>query len=196
MPDLFSPLTIRNLTLRNRIGVSPMCQYSSQDGFATDWHVQHIGSRAAGGAGLIIMEATGVTPEGRITPDCLGLWQDAHIEMLKRVTDFAKTQGAAIGIQIGHAGRKASMKKPWEGGQRILPADGGWVTWAPSPVPFQADHDAPHAMTLDDIKKTVDDFVSAARRAVTAGFQVIEIHGAHGYLLHQFLSPQIGRAHV
>jgi 2,4-dienoyl-CoA reductase-like NADH-dependent reductase (Old Yellow Enzyme family) len=189
MQHLFSPLTIRTLTIRNRVGVSPMCQYSSIDGFANDWHLQHIGSRASGGAGLIIMEATGVLPEGRITPACHGLWKEAHIDKLKHITDFSKEQGAAIGIQIGHAGRKASMAKPWEGGARLSAAEGGWKTWAPSAIPFAVDHEAPHEMTVDDIKKLLDAFVASAKLAVRAGFQIIELHGAHGYLLHEFMSP-------
>lgn len=193
MNHLFSPLTIRSLTIRNRIGVSPMCQYSSVDGFANDWHVQHIGSRAAGGAGLVIMEATGVSPEGRITPSCHGLWQEAHIEKLKRITEFSREQGAAIGIQIGHAGRKASMEKPWEGGKRLSLAEGGWKTWAPSAIPFAPDHEPPHEMTIGDIRKLTDDFVASAQRAVRAGFQIIELHGAHGYLLHEFMSPLSNR---
>jgi 2,4-dienoyl-CoA reductase-like NADH-dependent reductase (Old Yellow Enzyme family) len=186
---LFTPITFRGLTIRNRIGVSPMCQYSAEDGFASDWHLVHIGSRALGGAGLIIMEATGVQPEGRITPACTGIWKDEHIAPLQRVTEFAKHHGAAIGIQLAHAGRKASMASPFKGGQRITAAEGGWQTVAPSAIPFQPDFAPPHALTKDEIKQLVDDFVAAAKRAVRAGFQIIEIHGAHGYLLHEFYSP-------
>lgn len=186
---LFSPFTLRNLTLRNRVGVSPMCQYSSHDGFATDWHLAHIGARAQGGAGLIVMEATAVAPEGRITPACLGLWKDEHIPMLSRITAFAKSQGAAIGIQLAHAGRKASMDVPWKGGKRLLKEAGGWQTLAPSPLPFSPDHEKPLEMSAADIDKLKADFVASALRAVKAGFQVIELHGAHGYLLHEFLSP-------
>lgn len=189
MSQLFTPITFRNLTIKNRIGVAPMCQYSSEDGFANDWHMQHIGSRAAGGAGLIIMEATGVAAEGRITPGCLGIWKDAHIDYLKRITDFAKKFDCAIGIQIAHAGRKASCALPWNGGAQLSAAQGGWETVAPSAVPFAANDAAPRAMTLDDIKRVKDEFVAAALRAVKAGFQVIELHGAHGYLLNQFISP-------
>jgi 2,4-dienoyl-CoA reductase-like NADH-dependent reductase (Old Yellow Enzyme family) len=189
MSALFSPLTFRNLTLRNRIGVSPMCQYSSEDGFATDWHMAHIGARAMGGAGLIIMEATGVAPEGRITPACLGIWDDAHIPQLQKIAAFAKSQGAAIGIQLAHAGRKASMDLPWRGGKQLDVAEGGWETLAPSPVPFAAGQRAPREMTEDDIADVKKKFVGAALRAVKAGFQVLELHGAHGYLLHEFLSP-------
>lgn len=183
---LFTPLTLRHLTLRNRIGVSPMCQYSSTDGFANDWHLAHIGARAAGGAGLIIMEATGVTPEGRISPYCLGLWKDAHIEKLNAITEFAKSQGAAIGIQLAHAGRKGSMDR---GGKELGLTQGGWQTLAPSPIPFTPDLATPREMTAADIQKFIQDFADAAVRAVKAGFQIIEIHGAHGYLLHEFLSP-------
>jgi 2,4-dienoyl-CoA reductase-like NADH-dependent reductase (Old Yellow Enzyme family) len=186
---LFAPLKLRDLTLRNRIGVSPMCQYSSQDGAATDWHLVHLGARAAGGAGLVIMEMTDVLPEGRITQGCNGIWSDAHIEPLKRITDFCRSQGAAIGIQIAHAGRKASMSRPWEGGKRLLPGQGGWIVSAPSPIPFAADHAPPHELTLDEIRQVRDAFVNGAKRAVEAGFQVIELHGAHGYLLNEFISP-------
>jgi len=188
-PHLFSPLKIRNLTLRNRIGVSPMCQYSSEDGFVNDWHLAHLGSRAAGGAGLVMMEATNVTAEGRITPACTGIWKEAHVEPLRRITDFIKKSGAAVGIQLGHAGRKASMSKPWEGGKRLSKSQGGWETIAPSALAFSPDHEAPKEMSLAEVQKLSADFVSAAQRAVRAGFQVIELHGAHGYLLHEFLSP-------
>jgi 2,4-dienoyl-CoA reductase-like NADH-dependent reductase (Old Yellow Enzyme family) len=166
-----------------------MCQYSSRDGFATDWHLVHIGSRAVGGAGLIIMEATAVSPEGRITPGCLGIWQDAHVEKLRQIADFAKAQGAVIGIQIAHAGRKASADLPWRGGARLPRDKGGWDVIAPSPLTFQPDHPRPVEMTVADILRVQGDFVAAARRAVAAGFQMIEIHAAHGYLLHSFLSP-------
>ncbi len=186
---LFSPITLGGLTIRNRIGVSPMCQYSSDDGFATDWHLVHIGARASGGAGLIIMEATAVVPEGRITPACLGIWKDEHIPALTRVAAFAKSQGTVIGIQLAHAGRKASMDVPANGGARLSPANGGWQAVAPSPIPFAPEHAAPTEMSIADIEVLREKFVAAALRAVKAGFQVIEIHGAHGYLLHEFLSP-------
>ncbi len=189
MTQLFSPITFRNLKIKNRIGVSPMCQYSSDDGFANDWHLQHIGSRAAGGAGLIIMEATGVAAEGRITPGCLGLWKDAHVDYLSRITDFAKKFDCAIGIQIAHAGRKASCSLPWQGGKQLSANDGGWQTVAPSAIPFNMGEATPKAMTLDDIKRVKDEFVATALRAVKAGFQIIELHGAHGYLLNEFISP-------
>jgi 2,4-dienoyl-CoA reductase-like NADH-dependent reductase (Old Yellow Enzyme family) len=186
---LFTPFTMRGTEFRNRIGVSPMCQYSSEDGFASDWHVVHLGSRAAGGAGLVIMEMTDVTPEGRISSGCNGIWSDAHVEPLKRVTDVIKNNGAVAGIQIAHAGRKASKARPWEGNKTLLPGQGGWVTQAPSAIPFTAGDPAPHALTIDEIKKLVDAFVAGSVRAVKAGFQLIELHGAHGYLIHQFLSP-------
>lgn len=191
--NLFTPIAFRGLEIRNRIGVSPMCQYSSVDGFATDWHLVHIGSRAVGGAGLILMEATAVSPEGRITPACLGLWQDAHIEKLKQIAEFSKAQGAVIGIQLAHAGRKASMDIPWKGGKLLSEKDGGWKPVGPSAVPFNPEHAPPHVLTLPEIEKVKGDFVAAAHRVVKAGFQVIEIHGAHGYLLHEFLSPLINK---
>ncbi len=186
---LFSPLTLRGVTFRNRIGMSPMCQYSSADGFVNDWHLAHIGARAAGGVGLTMMEATGVTPEGRITPGCAGIWRDAHIEPFRRIVDFVESQGAVAGIQLAHAGRKASMNVPWKGDKRLTAAEGGWQTIAPSPVPFAAEHDAPLEMSAIYIRQAIDAFVAAAERAVKAGFRVIELHGAHGYLLHEFLSP-------
>ncbi len=186
---LFQPITFRQLTLRNRIGISPMCMYSAVNGFANDWHFVHLGARAAGGAGLVMMEATGVTPEGRITPGCHGIYLDAHVEGLKRITAFIRRHGAAPGIQIGHAGRKASCAVPWEGGKALTAAQGGWQTIGPSAIAFSPDSPVPQAMSLDDIKKLTDDFVSAAKRAVAAGFEIIELHGAHGYLLHEFLSP-------
>jgi len=185
---LFSPLTLRGVTFRNRIGVSPMCQYSAENGFVNDWHFVHLGSRAVGGAGLVIMEATGVTPEGRISPACTGIWDDAHIAPLKRITDFIKAHGAVPGIQIAHAGRKASTGVSWQGGGRLLPGQGGWEVLAPSAIPFQPDHPLPKEMNAGDIEQLITDFVTAAKRAVAAGFQVIELHGAHGYLLHEFFS--------
>lgn len=189
LPHLFSPITFRNLTLRNRIGVSPMCQYSATDGFATDWHLVHLGARAAGGAGLVMMEATAVLPEGRITPGCTGLWDDAHIPQLARIADFIKSQGAVAAIQLAHAGRKASCDVPWNGGQPLTAAQGGWQTVGPSEISFSKDYPAPRAMTLADIQQFKDAFIAAALRAVQAGFQIIELHGAHGYLLNSFLSP-------
>lgn len=193
MTGLFSPLTLRGVTFKNRIGVSPMCMYSSVDGFASDWHLQHIGSRAAGGAGLVIMEASAVTPEGRITPNDLGIWQDAHIDMLSRIVDFTAAQGCLPGIQLAHAGRKASMSRPWEGNKLLSPAEGGWETLAPSAIPFSDKYSLPRAMSVDDIHRFRDDFVDAALRAVRAGFRLVEIHAAHGYLLNEFLSPLSNR---
>lgn len=187
--QLFTPITFRNLTLRNRIGVSPMCQYSSVDGFANDWHLVHLGSRALGGAGMVMMEATGVTPEGRITPSCNGIWKDEHVEFLKRITDFIRSHGASPAIQLAHAGRKASTAAPWDGGKPVAANNGGWQPVAPSAVPFNPEHPAPHALNIDEIRKIRDAFVAGARRAVRAGFDIVEIHGAHGYLLHEFLSP-------
>lgn len=189
MSLLFSPLTLRSLTLRNRIGVSPMCQYSSVDGFATDWHLVHLGAFATGGAGLVFSEATAVRPEGRISPYDLGIWDDAHIPMLRRVTDFVKAHGAAAGIQIAHAGRKASMTRPWETQATVTPAEGGWDVVGPSDVRYSEVYPQPHAMSEPDIRDVVNSFAAAAERAVAAGFEVCEIHAAHGYLLHQFLSP-------
>ena len=188
--SLFEPLTLRGVTLRNRIGVSPMCQYSSTDGFATDWHLVHLGSRATGGAALVLAEATAVTPEGRISPRDLGLWCDDHVEMLSRITRFIREQGAVAGIQLAHAGRKASTEVPWRGGAPLAPADGGWSPLvAPSAVPFGSRSQTPEALDTAGIHRIVNAFRDAARRAHGAGFQVLELHGAHGYLLHEFLSP-------
>lgn len=187
--SLFSPFTLRNLEIRNRIGVAPMCQYSAEDGLVGDWHLVHIGSRAVGGAGLVIMEATAVSPEGRISPACPGLWSDAHITPLRHITDFVKKQGAIIGIQLAHAGRKGSVQRPWDGGKPLTPADGGWQIIAPSAIPFAPGYATPREMSLDDIGQLKNSFVASAKRAVAAGFQLLEIHAAHGYLLHEFLSP-------
>jgi len=190
MSMLFSPFTLRALTLRNRIGVSPMCQYSSIDGFANDWHLVHLGGLATGGAGLVFTEAAAVLPEGRISPQDLGLWRDAHIPELARAVSFGKAQGAAMGIQLAHAGRKASTKRPWEGGGTVLPDGGGWDNvMAPSAIAFSGQYPLPHALSLDDIAHVVTAFHDATVRAQQAGFQVVEVHAAHGYLLHEFLSP-------
>jgi 2,4-dienoyl-CoA reductase-like NADH-dependent reductase (Old Yellow Enzyme family) len=189
MAKLFSPFKLRDIELKNRIVVSPMCQYSSNDGFANDWHFVHLGSRAAGGAALIITEATAVSPEGRISPADLGLWKDDHIDMLKKITRFIQQQHAVAGIQLAHAGRKASHKEPWNGGGVIPIGEGGWQTLAPSAIPFAKEEAAPHAMSVEDIKKVISDFRAAAKRALLAGFSVIEIHAAHGYLVNEFLSP-------
>jgi 2,4-dienoyl-CoA reductase-like NADH-dependent reductase (Old Yellow Enzyme family) len=166
-----------------------MCEYSSIDGFANDWHLVHLGSRAVGGAGLVITEATAVSPEGRISPADLGIWKDEHIEPLKRITNFIHEHGAIAGIQLAHAGRKASVREPWNGGGLILPEHGGWKTVAPSPLPFSPAYDTPIEMTEADIKETISDFASATTRALEAGFKLIEIHAAHGYLINEFLSP-------
>lgn len=191
MSALFTPYSFRSLTLRNRIGVSPMCQYSSVDGFATDWHLVHLGAFATGGAGLVLTEAAAVTPEGRISPHDLGIWDDAHVPMLRRITDFCREQGAAIGIQLAHAGRKASTRRPWEQPSGTVPvSDGGWDNvMAPSALPFAPNYPSPHALSIDGIAHVIASFRAAARRAIDAGFQVIELHAAHGYLLHEFLSP-------
>jgi 2,4-dienoyl-CoA reductase-like NADH-dependent reductase (Old Yellow Enzyme family) len=193
MPDLFSALTIRGVTLRNRIAVSPMCEYSSDDGFANDWHLVHLGSRAVGGAGLVMTEASAVEPVGRISPADLGVWKDAHIEMLARITRFIREQGAAPGIQLAHAGRKASTQVPWEGGAVIPESAGGWEPVAPSAIPFRAEDPAPAELSKPEIRAIIQAFAAAARRAVTAGFQVVEIHAAHGYLINSFLSPLANR---
>jgi 2,4-dienoyl-CoA reductase-like NADH-dependent reductase (Old Yellow Enzyme family) len=189
MVQIFDPLQIRGITLQNRIVVSPMCQYSSDDGFANDWHLVHLGSRAAGGASLVFTEASAVTPEGRISPEDLGIWKDAHIEFLARIVKFMKTQGTVPGMQIAHAGRKGSTQRPWEGSSKVSLSDGGWVPIAPSEVAFSDTYPMPRAMTKDEIHSVVDAFAQAARRALQAGFQVLEIHAAHGYLAHEFFSP-------
>lgn len=189
MAALFEPLPIRSIELKNRIVVSPMCEYSSEDGFANDWHLVHLGSRAVGGASLVIAEATAVSPEGRITPDDLGIWKDEHIPMLKRITTFIETQNALAGVQLAHAGRKASNHSPWKGGIALKPEEGAWQTVAPSAIPFSETTPAPVALDKNGIEKVIADFKAAAARSLKAGFKVIEIHAAHGYLLHQFLSP-------
>jgi 2,4-dienoyl-CoA reductase-like NADH-dependent reductase (Old Yellow Enzyme family) len=190
VPPLFQPLTVRSVTLRNRIGVSPMCQYSAADGVANDWHFVHLGSRAVGGAGIVIVEATAVAPEGRITPGCLGLWSEKQIEPLARIAKFVKAHGAVAGIQIAHAGRKASADLPWQGGAHLSDAQGGWPTIAPSAIPFGGElTKVPHAMTEADIVRVQNNFVATAKRALTAGFEWLELHAAHGYLFNSFLSP-------
>jgi 2,4-dienoyl-CoA reductase-like NADH-dependent reductase (Old Yellow Enzyme family) len=188
--DLLSPLTIRGVTFRNRIAVSPMCQYSGQDGFANDWHLVHLGSRAVGGAALVVVEATAVTSEGRITPGDLGIWKDEHIEPLARIARFVHSQGAVAGIQLAHAGRKASCDLPWKGGAGLKTTEqGGWPVVGPSLVAFAEGSPVPVPLDEAGIDGVVDAFASGARRALTAGFKVIEIHAAHGYLMHEFLSP-------
>jgi 2,4-dienoyl-CoA reductase-like NADH-dependent reductase (Old Yellow Enzyme family) len=189
MAILFEPLCIRNITLKNRIAVSPMCEYSSEDGFANDWHLVHLGGRAVGGAGLVLAEATAVSPEGRISPGDLGIWKDEHIVMLKRITEFIISQGAVPGVQLAHAGRKASHAEPWNGGKALTSQQGAWQTLAPSALSFTPDEPAPKEMSNADIQQFITDFTMAAKRSLEAGFQVIEIHAAHGYLLNEFLSP-------
>lgn len=189
MSALFSSLTIRDVTFRNRIAVSPMCQYSCEDGFANDWHLVHLGSRAVGGAALVIMEASAVEARGRISPQDHGIWKDEHIPFLSRITAFLKQQGAVAGIQLAHAGRKASTYRPWAGSGAVSPEAGGWQTVAPSAVAFQPDYPFPAELTHAEIADIGESFAAAARRAVTAGFQVVELHFAHGYLMHEFFSP-------
>ncbi len=187
---LFSPLKLRGVTLRNRIAASPMCQYSSVDGCANDWHLVHLGGLATGGAGLVIAEATAVVPEGRISPQDLGIWDDAHVEMFTRITHFMRAHGAVPGIQLAHAGRKASLRRPWEGGGALAPIDGGWTNvMAPSALAFASNYPMPQALDAAGIAGVVEAFRAAALRALAASFEVIELHGAHGYLLHEFLSP-------
>jgi 2,4-dienoyl-CoA reductase-like NADH-dependent reductase (Old Yellow Enzyme family) len=186
---LFDKYTIREVTFRNRLWVSPMCMYSSDEGFPNDWHMVHLGSRAVGGAGLVCVEATAISPEGRISPKDTGIWSDQHVPAYARLTKFLSDQGAVPAIQIGHAGRKASTATPWEGGKRVDPENGGWETAAPSAIAFADDFPMPREMNAGDIQKVLADFGAAAQRAVEAGFKVIEVHGAHGYLIHEFLSP-------
>ncbi len=188
--DLLTPLKLRGITLRNRIVMSPMCQYSAKDGFADDWHLVHLGSRAVGGTGLIMVEATAVTAQGRISPGDLGIWSDAHIEPLARIARFVKSQGAVPSIQLAHAGRKASSNLPWLGGNALLTAEeGGWEVIAPSSIPFDEGCPVPTELDAAGIDAVIEAFEAAARRALQAGFEIIEIHSAHGYLLHEFLSP-------
>lgn len=187
--QIFDELTIRDVTFRNRIVVSPMCQYSSTDGFANDWHLVHLGSRAVGGAALVFAEASAVLPEGRISPCDLGIWKDEHIEFLARIAKFIREQKTLAGIQIAHAGRKASTPRPWDGTGTIPKSKGGWMPVAPSDIPFDANHATPEALDEAGIRNVIDAFAAAARRALSAGFQVLEIHAAHGYLIHEFLSP-------
>jgi 2,4-dienoyl-CoA reductase-like NADH-dependent reductase (Old Yellow Enzyme family) len=189
MSKLFSPLKIRNVELKNRIAVSPMCQYSSLNGFPTDWHLVHLGSRAVGGAGLIFTEATAVSPEGRISPDDAGIWNDEQANAYKKIASFIKSQNAVPGIQLAHAGRKASTYSPWKGKGEIKIENGGWQTLAPSPIPFTENFPRPKEMSEEDIKLVIDQFIKAAMRSIDAGFNVIELHFAHGYLVHEFYSP-------
>lgn len=189
MAELFTPLQIKSVTFKNRLVVSPMCQYSSLDGFAGEWHLVHLGSRAIGGAGLVFTEATAVTPEGRISPSDLGIWKDEHIDSLKRITTFIETHGSVPGIQIAHAGRKSSQEAPWRGSKQVAVEDGGWETIAPSALAFKEGDPVPKALSRKEIAGLVKKFREAAERALKAGFKVLELHGAHGYLIHEFLSP-------
>ncbi|MEI5100771.1 NADH:flavin oxidoreductase/NADH oxidase [Streptomyces sp. PmtG] len=198
MSALFEPYTLRNLTIPNRVWMAPMCQYSAaatgpDAGVATDWHFAHYAARATGGTGLILTEATAVSPEGRISPRDLGIWDDAQIPALRRVTDFLKSHRTVPGIQLAHAGRKASTDVPWQGGGPLGPDAGGWQTVGPSPVAFAERYGVPTELTVADIQRIVGEFADAARRALAAGFEVAEIHGAHGYLIGEFLSPHSNR---
>jgi len=190
VPNLFTPFTQRGVTFPNRVVVSPMCQYSSEDGFANDWHLVHLGSRAVGGAGLVLTEAIAVTPEGRISPNDLGIWKDEHVVFLKRIVDFLHTQGTRAGTQLAHAGRKASTARPWEGHAMVPPESGGWAdVVAPSAIRFAPNYPAPHELSTAGVRGIARAFGDAALRSLEAGFDMVEIHAAHGYLLHEFLSP-------
>lgn len=190
---LFSPYSLRSVTVPNRIGVSPMCQYTSPEGLAQPWHLVHLGSRAVGGAGLVLTEATSVSPEGRISPHDAGIWNDQQVDSLRPIVDFIRAQGSVAGIQLAHAGRKASTRPPWLGRGPVLPEEGGWQPVAPSDHPFSPDSLVPTALDQAGLDKVRLDFIQATRRSVAAGFQVLEIHMAHGYLLHSFLSPLSNR---
>ena len=189
MSGLYAPILTRGVKLKNRIVVSPMCQYSSKDGFPTDWHFVHLGSRAVGGAALVITEAMAVSPEGRISPDDAGIWSDEHAESYKKITEFIKSQNSVLAIQLAHAGRKASTYAPWKGRGAVSEQEGGWQTIAPSQIPFADNYPLPKEMTSQDIQIVIDQFKLAAERSVEAGFELIELHFAHGYLVHEFLSP-------
>lgn len=193
MSLLFEPIKIADVEFRNRVFVSPMCQYSSQDGMPNDWHLVHLGSRAVGGAGMVMVEATAVTPEGRISPADSGIWSDAHAQAFERITRFISEQGSVPAIQLAHAGRKGSTDVPWRGGKAVDSDAGGWTPLAPSALAFAEDYPMPQAMSAAQLDQLVDDFVAAARRAGDAGFRCIELHMAHGYLLHEFLSPLSNR---
>ena len=189
MALLFEPIKLRSISLKNRIVVSSMCEYSGSDGFANDWHLVHLGSRAVGGSGLVLTEAIAVSPEGRITRGDLGLWKEEHIDFLNRIVRFLELQGAVPGIQLAHAGRKASCHVPWKGGRALTVEEGAWQTVAPSAIPFHESDPLPREMSKEDINQLINDFASAAERASRAGFKIIELHAAHGYLLNEFLSP-------
>jgi 2,4-dienoyl-CoA reductase-like NADH-dependent reductase (Old Yellow Enzyme family) len=189
MAKLFSSLKLRDLEFKNRIFVAPMCQYSSDNGLSNDWHLVHLGSRAVGGAALVIVEATAVSPEGRISPWDSGIWSDEHAQAFKRITSFIEAQGGLPGIQLAHAGRKASRDAPWRGGRPLAEDDNGWQPIAPSPISFDRDSPLPREMNDEDIQTVTSQFRAAAKRSLLAGFKVLELHMAHGYLLHEFLSP-------
>lgn len=189
MTHLFSPIRFRSLELKNRIVVSPMCEYSAVDGFSNDWHLVHLGSRAVGGAGALLAEATAVSPEARITPEDLGIWDKAHIAGLARIVRFVSDQGCVPGIQLAHAGRKASRTSPWNGDRLLSPGEGGWTMVSASALPFREGERAPEALDAGGLVKVREDFTRAAKHALEAGFKILELHAAHGYLLHQFLSP-------
>jgi 2,4-dienoyl-CoA reductase-like NADH-dependent reductase (Old Yellow Enzyme family) len=186
---LFSPLKIRGIELKNRIAVSPMCQYSSEDGMPTDWHLVHLGSRAVGGAALVIQEATAVSPEGRISPEDAGIWNDQQADAYKRTTSFITSYNSIPAIQLAHAGRKGSTYSPWKGKGEVKKENGGWQTYSPSPIHFSNEYPTPKEMDESDIDKVINDFCSAAKRSIAAGYKLIELHMAHGYLVHEFLSP-------
>lgn len=192
-PLLFQPVSFRSVTARNRIAVAPMCQYSADDGLGNDWHVQNLGAKAAGGAGIVFTEATHVSAVGRITPHCLGLWTEAHQALLARLAAIITACGSVPGIQVAHAGRKASCKVPWQGGRPIAPEQGGWTPLAPSALPATTASTVPHALSAPEIQDIVSQFAASARMARQAGFKVLELHGAHGYLGHSFLSPVSNR---
>jgi 2,4-dienoyl-CoA reductase-like NADH-dependent reductase (Old Yellow Enzyme family) len=193
MSKLFSPFELRSITFRNRIFVSPMCQYSSHDGLANSWHLVHLGSRAVGGAGLVMVEATAVSPEGRITPYDCGIWSESHVDAFIPIARFLTEQGAVPGIQLAHAGRKGSCAVPWQGGAPLDVTSGGWQPLAPSAIPFDTGHPLPHAVTLEEMDLVEGQFRAGARRSLAAGFKVVEVHMAHGYLLHEFLSPLVNQ---
>ena len=189
IPLLFQPITLRGVTAKNRIAISPMCQYTAEDGLGTDWHIQNIGAKAMGGPGIVFTEATHVSALGRITPGCLGLWTEAQRDFARRMVSLIEYGGGVAGIQVAHAGRKASSQRPWEGGKALRPEAGGWVPSGPSAIAFHDDGVEPHAMSETDIHTVIDQFAETARLSLEAGFKVIELHGAHGYLIHSFLSP-------
>src|SRR5690242_21052893 len=191
--ELFTPFAQRSLTLRNRIVIAPMCQYSATDGVPDDWHLVHLGSRAVGGAATVVAEATAVSPEGRISPGDTGIWNDAQVAAWRPIATFIRRQGAVAGVQLAHTGRKASAQRPWEGGGPLPTGQGDWTTMAPSALPFDQNWHTPQALDEAGLRKVVDDFRAAAERALAAGFQLVEVHAAHGYLLHQFLSPLSNR---